>query len=293
MVTSIRVGVAAAVAGLALAVSAAGVPVGQTLPSSEPTLSGEWMIAPGAGDAFRAARETVRALGFGLEREDATAGLLVTRQAPYRPDWPSAEALGLPATHAPESAILHLRVAPGFDPPRIAVGAVLVTATVFVPYRLPLARGHSTIYGHSQLAAFVATRIGERLGRPLDPVAADPEARARQAARLAGSRAPTCGPAVLLTGDDPQLQPRLVHAVRPQYPTTNLYRRVGGAVRLRGEMTEHGTLTGIAWAGGVEDPTLVAAATGAAGLWRFTAPVASGCPGRRTITLEMSFSITR
>ena len=88
-------------------------------------------------------------------------------------------------------------------------------------------------------------------------------------------------------------RPTLKHEVKPRYPSTEFIRRVGGAVRLRGEVTEHGTLTGLSWADGVENANLVAAAIGAAGLWRFAAPVVEGCAVRRAITIEMSFTIER
>ncbi|MCC6992370.1 MAG: hypothetical protein IT181_25420 [Acidobacteria bacterium] len=172
---------------------------------------------------------------------------------------------------------LHVFVAPGFEPARLAVGAVLTTSTVFVPYRLELARGQSTSYGQAEFATYVAERIADRLGSRIEPLAAHPDDRARQAASRSSARSNRCGPAVLLEGDTPASWPRLVDEVKPQYPNTEIARHVGGTVQLRGEVTAHGTLTGLAWAGGIEDANLVAA----------------GCAARRLVVIEMSFALRR
>ncbi len=235
----------------------------------------------------------MRAMGLRVQREDSQAGLLVTRQTPYDRDWPDASRLDLTATQTPHGVTLHVFVAPEFEPARLAVGAVLTTSTVFVPYRLELARGQSTIYGQAEFATYVAERIADRLGSRIEPLAAHPDDRARQAASRSSARSNRCGPAVLLEGDTPASWPRLVDEVKPQYPNTEIARHVGGTVQLRGEVTEHGTLTGLDWAGGIEDANLVAAATGAAGLWRFRAPVAEGCAARRLVVIEMSFALRR
>ncbi len=256
-------------------------------------LPGEWLIDRPGPEVFAVARATLRAHGFRFDRDDAAAGLLVTRRFAYDVRWPDGATLGLRAIHTPAAVTLYVHVAPGFEPVRFAVGAVLETTTAFVPYRAGKVLGTSTMFGYAALAEFFAAGIADRLGVTRTPIAADAEERARHDRPLAGGRATKCGPAPLTVSRAEGAMPRVKHQVKPSYPSTEFIRRVGGAVRLRGEVTEHGTLTGLSWAGGVEDANLVAAATGAAGLWRFAAPVVDGCAVRRSITIEMSFSIGR
>ena len=261
--------------------------------SQADVLPGEWLIDRPALEVFAAARETLRAHGFRFDRDDAAAGLLVTRRVAYDARWPDAAALGLRVIHTPAAVTLYVQVAPGFEPARFAVGAVLETTTAFVPYSARKVLGTSTMFGYAPLAAFFAAGIADRLGVALEPIAADAAERARRDRPLDGGRATRCGPAPLTVSRAGGAVPTLKHQVKPSYPSTEFIRRVGGAVRLRGEVTEHGTVTGLSWAGGVEDANLVAAATGAAGLWRFAAAVVDGCAVRRSITIEMSFSIGR
>ena len=87
--------------------------------------------------------------------------------------------------------------------------------------------------------------------------------------------------------------PRLLQEVKPEYPETELRRLKGGTVQLRAEVTEHGTVTGMQWDAGVEDRNLVAAAMGAAGLWRFHAASQKGCPVRSSVVFQLSFIVGR
>ncbi len=256
-------------------------------------LPGEWLLARPGPEVFAAARATLHAHGFRFERDDAAAGLLVTRRVAYDARWPDAASLGLRVIHTPAAVTLYVHVAPGFEPARLAVGAVLETTTAFVPYRASKVLGTSTMFGYAPLAEFFAAGIADRLGVTPESIAADAEERARHERPLDGGRATGCGPAPLTVSRPGGTAPTLKHQVKPRYPSNEVIRRVGGAVQLRGEMTEHGTLTGLSWAGGVEDANLVAAAIGAAGLWRFSAPVVDGCAVRRTIMIEMSFTMER
>ena len=256
-------------------------------------LPGEWLLARRGPEVFAAARETLRAHGFRFDRDDAAAGLLVTRRVAYNARWPDAAALGLRVIHTPAAVTLYVHVAPGFEPARFAVGAVLETTTAFVPYSARKVLGTSTMFGYAPLATFFAAGIADRLGVALEPIAADAAERARKDRPIEDGRATGCGPAPLTASRPGGALPTLKHQVKPNYPSTEFIRRVGGAVQLRGEITEHGTLTGLSWAGGVEDANLVAAALGAAGLWRFNAPVVEGCAVRRTIMIEMSFTMGR
>lgn len=260
--------------------------MGQTAPA----LPNEWMVARTGPEVLAAAADVLGSMGAKIERQDLALGLLITRQMPYDARWPEAEALGLTAAQVPRAASLHIHVAPGFVPARLAVGAILVTDTTFVPLRVDRARGDSTAFGHPELGRAIATRIADRLGTALVAMPADAEVRAREAARLGGGR---CGPAPLLTNGSNGPWPRLVSQVKPVYPRPQLEQHLGGVVQFSGQVTEHGTLIGLDWQQGIEDSNLVAAARGAASLWRFAAPVVDGCPARRDITLEMSFRMTR
>lgn len=212
-------------------------------------MSGEWLLARPGPEVFAAARDTLRAHGFRFERDDAAAGLLVTRRVAYDARWPDAASLGLRVIHTPAAITLYVHVAPGFEPARLAVGAVLETTTAFVPLSARKVLGTSTMFGYVPMATFFAAGIADRLGVALEPIPADAAERAALSVRWRAAAPP-------------------------------------GVVR-------HGTLTGLSWAGGVADANLVAAALGAAGLWRFSAPVVDGCAVRRTIMIEMSFTMGR
>jgi TonB family protein len=284
-------GLGAVVAALCVAVwPARPAPAAQA--GGEAALTGEWVSARPPAEVFAAARETLLALGFRLARDDARTGILTTRRRDHDAGWPDGPALGLAATQTPESATVHLRVAPGFQPSRLVVGAVVETATVFVPFKLPIARGRQTMYRQDGFADFVARRIADRLGERFEPLSADPEVRARQSPPT-GTGAAACGAASRPALDSVDAMPGMLHEVKPEYPPTELRQLKGGTVRLSAEITEHGTVTGVQWIGGVEDRNLVAAATGAAGLWRFRAASQNGCAVRSRVVLELGFIIRR
>lgn len=256
----------------------------------EPLLPGEWFVAKTDAEVMAAAAEVLRQMGVTLARRDRAAGVLVTRRAEYGASWPAAAVLGLPATHQPTAATLHIFVAPGFRPARLAVGAILETDTTFAPLAGRRGRGETRMYGERHLGAAMAERIAATLQTPLVPMPYDPVARSREAARLGDATAARCGTASLVTREARLAgpAPRLVSQVKPVYPGNEDRQRVTGTVVLAAEVTEHGTLTGLTRQGGAERPNLVAAASGAAGLWRFRA--ASGdCPVRRAIGIEMAF----
>lgn len=258
----------------------------------EPALPGEWVSGRPPAEVFAAARETLLGLGFKLAREDARSGILMTRRRDYDAEWPDGALIDLRATQTPDAATLHVRVAAGFHPARLIVGAVVETATVFVPFKLPIARGRQTMYRQEGFAHFVAGRIADRLGERFAPLSADADERMRQSP-------PTAEVAAACAAVTPPMKavgvasPTLLQEVKPQYPPTELLRQQSGTVRLRAEVTEHGTLTGIQRIGGAEERNLVAAAIGAAGLWRFAPASKQGCPIRATVALEMSFVLAR
>jgi len=253
-------------------------------------LPNEWLVARTGPEVLAAAAAVLRDMGARFERQDVARGLLITRQVAYDGRWPEASALGLMPTQVPRAATVHIHVAPGLVPARLAVGTILVTDTTFVPFRVDRARGDSTAYGHRELGHAVAARIADRLGAALVAMPADAEVRAREATRIGRS---ACGPAPLYASGSKGPWPRLVSQIKPVYPRPQLEQHIGGVVQFNAEVTEHGTVTGIDWQQGIEDPNLVAAARGAASLWRFEAPVVDGCPVRRAIVLEMSFSLGR
>jgi TonB family protein len=266
------------------------VSVARVMGQTASALPNEWLVARTGPEVLAAAADVLRSMGAKFERQDLALGLLITRQMPYDARWPEAEALGLTAAQVPRAATLHIHVAPGFVPARLTVGAVLVIDTTFVPFRVDRARGDSTAFGHPELGRAIATRIAGRLGAALVAMPVDAEMRAREAARLGGG---TCGPAPLYARGSKGPWPRLVSEVKPVYPRPQLEQHIGGVVQFSAQVTEHGTLTGLDWRQGIEESNLVAAARGAASLWRFAAPVVDGCPARRDITIEMSFRMTR
>lgn len=257
----------------------------------EPVLPGEWFVAKTGAEVMVAAADVLRQMRVRVERRDLAAGLLITRRADYGAAWPETALLALPPTHLPAAATLHVFVAPGFTPARLAVGAILETRTTFTPLAGRRARGETLMYGERHLGAAIAERIAAALGTALTPIPADAAARAREAARIGDAQAARCGAAALVSQQSQPVGPMPVPVsqVKPVYPRNEIRAGIGGVVELKGEVTEHGTLTGLTWQRGAEQPNLVAATTGAAGLWRFRMPALAGCPARRVIGLEMSF----
>lgn len=256
----------------------------------EPMLPGEWFVAKTDAEVMSAAIEVLRQMGVKVARRDVSAGVIVTRPADYGASWPAADVLGLPATQQPASATLHVFVAPGFRPARLAVGAILETRTTFAPLAGRRGRGETRMYGERHLGAAIAERIAARLQTALVPMPYEPHARSREAARLGDAMAARCGAPPLVTRESRHEgpPPTLVSQVKPVYPPNEDRQRVTGTVVLAAEVTEHGTLTGLTRQGGADRPNLVAAASGAAGLWRFR-PAPGDCPVRRGIGIEMAF----
>ncbi len=261
-------------------------------PGGELALPGEWVSRRPPAEVFTAARETLLALGFRLERDDARTGILMTRRRDYDAGWPAGPALDLAATQTPDAATLYVRVAPGFHPSRLVVGAVVETDTVFVPFKLPIARGRQTMYRQEGFADFIAGRIAARLGEQFEPLSTDSVVRARQSPPT-GEAAGACAALPRPAGGVVDVHPRPLQDVALEYPSTERRRLQGGTVRLRAKVTEHGTVTEAEWLDGVEERNLVAAAIGAAGLWRFEPALKQGCPVPTSVVFEMSFSQAR
>jgi hypothetical protein len=157
------------------------------------------------------------------------------------------------------------------------------------PLRGTKGRGLTLAHGHEGLAAYVAGRLADRLGTPLTPLAASAEGRAAQ---TEGPTAARCGPAPMVAMNA-AARPTPLLPVTPIHPGPDLQRGAGSEVLLTAELTEHGTLARVRRVGGIEGAKLVAAAMGAATLWRFRVPEVDGCPARREVTLAMSFAIQR
>lgn len=290
-----RLWVSGVLAAIALSASTASAAEARSIDGQQPeadaaVLASEWQVARSPSDVLAAARAELLDLGFRVERQDDAAGLLVTRAQAWHVSWPAAAALGLPATRAPTSIALHLYVPPAFEPARLVVGALFETATWFVPLTR---RGTSTVYGDAASAAFFAQRIATRLGVALQPLAADAATRFAQAAAGGSVRPAGCGAPGIVEATAATSQARPIHIVKPVYPAGEIQNRVGGEVIVRGEVTEHGTFSNVVWVGGVEDANLVAAARGAARLWRFKAATVGACPARSLIHLGISYGLVR
>lgn len=257
----------------------------------EPALPGEWFVAKSEAEVMAAATDVLRQLGAKVDRRDVAAGVLVSKRTDYGAGWPAPVTLGLPVTQTPSAATLHIFVAPGFTPARLAVGAILESRTTFAPLAGRRGSGETRMYGERHLGAAIAERIAASLGTALVPMPYDVEARVREAARLGDAVAARCGvPAMATRESHPDARPpALVSRVRPVYPANEERQGVGGEVVVKAELTEHGTLTALTREAGAARPNLVAAATGAAGLWRFRVPALGACPSRRTIGIEMAF----
>ncbi|MEZ5293862.1 MAG: TonB family protein [Vicinamibacterales bacterium] len=256
-------------------------------------LTSEWVLAGSPADVLAAARAELVAEGFALEKDIPASGLLVTRPHAYAAGWPDADAIGLAANRHPRSVALHVFVPPAFSPARLAVGAVVDMDVTVVPLTGKRSRGTATAYGQAPLAAEFAERIARRAGLAAQPLPDDPAARTALSTTAAAGGASTCGVPARLALGDPAATTSALNFVNPEYPPAELARFRGGEVLLQGEVTEHGTVTALRWVGGVEDANLVAAARGAASLWRFRPTIVEGCPARREVRIAMSFEIRR
>lgn len=286
--------------GLAMLVAAPA--IAQTRESSGASealvLPGEWMLPVARARALAGVRQTVRALGLELASDDDATRLFRTRRARYRPSWPGVTTLRLSVFHRPSDAEFHIFVPSGLEPARLVVGAILDADVQRVPLKGSNGKGEMTFYSHRPLGEFLATAVAATLGVPLEPLAADPAARADQAQRLLPAGvSDRCGvraaPFVKLDMDRADRMPHVLHKVRPMYPAPQVERGITGLVTLRGELTEHGTLRGLEQTDGTTNATLIAASLGAAGLWRFAPARVDGCGVRSPISIEMSFSIER
>lgn len=258
-----------------------------------PALVAEWLV-PGttAPEAFAAARAELVAEGFKVARDDRGTGVLVTRTRAYSATWPAAADLKLPPSQRPTDVAVHLFVAPNFAPARVAIAVVLDVEETFAPVVRSRNKATLKYYSNPALSSYFASRIAARTGWALTPLAATADARAAQVAGVPARQPAGCGVAPLLPRESKAL-PAVVSQVKPIYPRLDLQRHASGAVQVTAEVTEHGTLTGMAANDDGTRSNLVAAAFGAAALWRFRPPIVDGCPARRSITIEMSFILGR
>lgn len=282
------------VGGLLLAGHAPWAGVARAQPDTPASaLVAEWLV-PGttAPEALAAARAELVAEGFKIARADREAGVLVTRARAYVPTWPAAAELKLPPSQRPTGVAVHLFVAPNFVPARVAIAVVLDVEETFAPVVRSRNKATLKYYSNPALSSYFASRIAARTGWALTPLAATADARAAQVADLPARHPAGCGVAPLLPRES-KAMPVLVSQVKPIYPRLDLQRHASGVVLLRAEVTEHGTLTGMSAEDDGTKSNLVAAAFGAAALWRFRPALVDGCPARRSITIEMSFTLGR
>lgn len=261
--------------------------------SPPPALVAEWLV-PGASpaDVFAAARAALDAEGFKMARADRDRGVLVTRTLAYASTWPSAGDLTLPPSQRPTGAAVHLFVSPDFVPARVAIAVVVDVEETFAPVVRNKNKATLKYYSTPALSQYFATRMADRSEWALTPLAATAEARAAQVADLPARRPVGCGAAPLLPRESTAM-PALVSQVKPIYPRLDLERRGSGIFLLTAEVTEHGTLTDMSAQSDPTNANLMAAAFGAAALWRFKPAIVDGCPARRAITIEMNFTLGR
>jgi TonB family protein len=266
----------------------------QEAPASD-VLPGEWMVPRPTAEVDAAVRQVLNARGMRVAEEDPEAGVVITASLPYRPEWPAAEALRLSVLHTPRRVTFHVRVARDLEPARLAVGVILETDYAHIPLRASKWKGGSTFYGQRELGYMFVDWLSKSLGVDAVPLPSDATERAALARRLLPGAAEACAgtPAAVLSSGATPTRPIAApkYKVRPEYPRQELALRLVGSVTMRGEVTEQGTYTKLEQVGGVEEPNLVAAAVGAAGIWAFRPPLLGKCPMRQTVTLEIAFIV--
>lgn len=266
----------------------------------EAALPGEWMYPRSSRDVLAAVRATIAAAGLTLQHDERDFGAVVTKSAPYdEARWLAASALNLPPGHTPTAVQFHIHVSPDLEPARIAVAAVLDTASVQTPLTGAKAKGSTRFYAWRPLAASFMSALSARLGVEAEPLTATHAARAAQAARLLPpGLAGGCGvkaPVPLGPGSVVEREPRKTrYAVMPLYPDEQQRRGAGGRIEIAADLTEHGTVAGMATnSDQVGDENLRAAAFGAAGLWRYRSAVVGGCPVAVKVIVGVQFTMSR
>lgn len=259
-------------------------------------LPGEWIAGATSADAWRAVVALPPKLGLRVWREERATGSLVTAPGEVTPAvFGPLDAAGLPAAPTRTRVQLHLHVMPGLEPARLGIGVVTDTDAGGVMSKAGRTQHAVRRFGNAVIAARVLRELEAALGVTAEPLAAAPAARAAQARRLlpagidggCGIREAVAASPALAVERPPA---RTKYEVPPAYPRGALEGKRGGAVEVRAQLSEHGTVVEMELTGAATlDDELARAAFGAFALWRFSPLVQGGCPARVGLTLRSRF----
>jgi hypothetical protein len=227
--------------------------------------------------------------------------------------FPSATELGLPTDLIPGYVQLHISVAAGFEPARVAVGSLISAAPkpeLTAPGATPTARARRVhvFYGVAPMAKWIHGRLAALLGVAPEPLSAHGQAeRAAQSDRLLPGAVPL---ACRETPPLPEDRPRALEDLEIIYRHPLEYSRdmveaaqqaagKGTVFSFSGEVTEHGTLAYLqpaaVFTSGqriVQTPLLAEAlrvAQQAAHLSRWEPVVIGGCPVSVPVRINVRF----
>ena len=225
----------------------------------------------------------LRTLGFKPRVLNAANNLLATRGGRYRRDrLPPPEELGFTPKASLSDLSWTVAVSPLFRNARVSISNEVDVHDRFSRFRM---------YRNQQLSAWLAARIGERLGMSPVVLSEQVDERTKVSPAVPGPAGQACVPAAVSLGPGVAL-PKLLREVKPFFPADAHAARKEGVVLLQGTVTEHGTLTAISVIGPTTDSVsfrtnAVAAAMG----WRFSSPMRADCPVQVPVTIQMEFRI--
>jgi TonB family protein len=266
--------------------SAYAAPRPQAPAPSVSSLPGEAMYPAPNKVVWQRVEALLRQWGFDRERLEKNHQIVITRWRAYDETlFPARAALGLsPTVERPKRIQLHIAVAAGREPARVAVGSVLEIERINggpMPRRL--------VYRDPTVSEWAFRALDAAVGADHEPMASTQEARSAQARRLMppGVQDPCVAEGPQETGPAQGLA-ELV-SVDPLMPA-EATPAGEGAVELEAVVTEHGTLTSARVRNPV--PRLAAyeeAAKAALELWRMVPPRRGECPTTAPLVLSVGY----
>lgn len=246
------------------------------------TIDGDFLLDVPPERAWTELPLLLTSLGFTTRTVKASDHLLVTRSGRYRPDvLPPPDDLGFSRAVSLREISWTVAVSPLFRNARVSISSdVEVHAGTRVLY----------MYGNARLSAWLAARLGERLGVDAVALTDRVDDRTRMSPANPRSDGHPCVPVTVAGLGNGVMKPKLLREVRPFFPADERRASHSGSVLLKGTVTEHGTLTAMS----VLEPSTDSVAfksnaIAAASAWRFSAPMRDGCPVEAPVTIQMSF----
>jgi hypothetical protein len=234
----------------------------------------------------------MRDLGFRAEKRDDTLQIYVTSRREYRmANLPDGAKLGLAPPIVPQRFQMHVYVAPGMEPARVAVGSI-VDAASLVSLESRSQRLGTALFSPEALTEWFLSQLSAALGTKPEAMATEPDARAEQSRRLmppgVSDACSTASPSAFRGNLQRVTPPRRIYEFEPPYPGRAVLDQKEAIAIVEAEVTEHGTMVRPSPRAGSGE--FQVAAQQAVLLWRFVPARAGGCsvPVRFTVTVQFA-----